>query len=452
MRFLNRSAGRLSRHRRSRSRASLVLLLGLLLTGGLYTAFSPAQAEPSRDRRRAGRQGPRAVPGRLRLLPRPERRGHRAPSDGRPVRPVAGRRRRRRRRLPGRHRPDADGPARRRRRRARSPVYTEEEIAALAAYVASLGPGPAIPDESDYSLEGLSDEEREEAIVRGGQIFLTNCTACHNFDGLRRRDAARRLRPADPRRRAQAHLRGDADRPAGDADVFSDGNLTPEEKRDVIAYLAVARGATPTTAASAWAASARSPRACSPGSSASASWSASRSGSPPTRTRSNKEKVDSVSDHDRSDEHAPRAAAAATPSTDPIADPGLPAAPVAADRRRPEGRRSAPSARSRRCSGSRRSVLGRCFVRRLLRLRDRRRPRHHRRASAPPTLALGLTLGVALLFIGIGVDPVGPQADGRPRDRRDAPPRRAPPTRTATRHRRRRSTPASRSPASAGAR
>ena len=87
-------------------------------------------------------------------------------------------------------------------------VFTDEETAALAAYVASLGPGPAIPDESDYSLEGLSDEERQEAIVRGGQIFLTNCTACHNFTGSGGAMPAGGYAPQHPRRRAQVHLRG----------------------------------------------------------------------------------------------------------------------------------------------------------------------------------------------------------------------------------------------------
>ena len=42
--------------------------------------------------------------------------------------------------------------------------------------VASLAPGPSVPDPGDYSLAGLSDQEREEAVSRGGQIFLTNCT------------------------------------------------------------------------------------------------------------------------------------------------------------------------------------------------------------------------------------------------------------------------------------
>jgi ubiquinol-cytochrome c reductase cytochrome c subunit len=115
-------------------------------------------------------------------------------------------------------------------------VFSDEETAAMAAYVASLGPGPAIPDESDYSIEGLSAEEREEAIVRGGQIFLTNCTACHNFTGsggaMPRGGYAPRILDVEPRYVYEAMLTGPQSMPN-----FSNGNLTPDEKRDVIAYL-----------------------------------------------------------------------------------------------------------------------------------------------------------------------------------------------------------------------
>ena len=45
MRLLNRSAGRLSRHRRGPLAGFVVLLFGLLLTGGLYAAFAPASAD-----------------------------------------------------------------------------------------------------------------------------------------------------------------------------------------------------------------------------------------------------------------------------------------------------------------------------------------------------------------------------------------------------------------------
>ena len=43
MRLLNRTAGRLSRHRRGPLAGLAVLLLGLVISGSLYTAFSPAR-------------------------------------------------------------------------------------------------------------------------------------------------------------------------------------------------------------------------------------------------------------------------------------------------------------------------------------------------------------------------------------------------------------------------
>ena len=114
--------------------------------------------------------------------------------------------------------------------------FSDEETAAMAAYVASLGPGPAIPAPSDYSLEGMSDEERQAAIVRGGQIFLTNCTACHNFTGaggaMPQGGYAPNILGVDPQYIYEAMLTGPQSMPN-----FSNGNLTPDAKRDVIAYL-----------------------------------------------------------------------------------------------------------------------------------------------------------------------------------------------------------------------
>ena len=115
---------------------------------------------------------------------------------------------------------------------AKDPQYTPEETRALAAYVASLGPGPAIPEEEKYSLEGVENE----SVVRGGQFFLTNCTACHNFAGsggaLPGGKYAPPLRGLDPKIIYEAMLTGPQQMP-----VFSDDVLQPEEKRDIIAYL-----------------------------------------------------------------------------------------------------------------------------------------------------------------------------------------------------------------------
>jgi ubiquinol-cytochrome c reductase cytochrome c subunit len=115
-------------------------------------------------------------------------------------------------------------------------AYTQDEIDAMAAYVASLGPGPAVPDSSDYSTEGMSEEEKQLAQLRGGQFFLTNCTACHNFDGsggaMPWGKEAPNLKSTDPRHVYEAMLVGPGEMP-----VFSNAVITPEDKRDIIAYL-----------------------------------------------------------------------------------------------------------------------------------------------------------------------------------------------------------------------
>jgi ubiquinol-cytochrome c reductase cytochrome c subunit len=234
VRFLNRSAGRISRHRRGPLAGLLVLLLGLMLTGGLYAVFSPAQADTTASNEelvQEGRElflvncsfchgqngeGVRTIDGNQ-LGPSLIGTGAAAVDFqvGTGRMPMA---------QPGQQAPRKDV------------VFSDEETAAMAAYVASLGPGPAIPDESDYSIEGLSAEEREEAIVRGGQIFLTNCTACHNFTGaggaMPRGGYAPRILDVEPRYVYEAMLTGPQSMPN-----FSNGNLTPDEKRDVIAYL-----------------------------------------------------------------------------------------------------------------------------------------------------------------------------------------------------------------------
>jgi len=235
VRLLNRSAGRISRHRRGPLAGLVVLLLGLLLSGGLYAAFAPAQAQEQQTDEELVAQGRELFlvgcsfchgqngEGVL----RDDQKSALGPSlvgvgaaavdfqVGTGRMPMA---------QPGQQAP------------AKKVVYTDDEIAALAAYVASLGPGPAIPDESDYSTEGLSAEEREAAIVRGGQIFLTNCTACHNFQGsggaMPRGGYAPALRGTEPKYIYEALLTGPQT-----MDTFSNGNLPPDAKRDVIAYL-----------------------------------------------------------------------------------------------------------------------------------------------------------------------------------------------------------------------
>jgi ubiquinol-cytochrome c reductase cytochrome c subunit len=112
------------------------------------------------------------------------------------------------------------------------PVYDQDEIDALAAYVASLGPGPSVPDKSEYDSAGASNED----IVRGGEFFRTNCTACHNFAGaggaLPRGRFAPPLTGVSEKHMFEAMLTGPQQMP-----LFSNSVLTPDEKRQIISYL-----------------------------------------------------------------------------------------------------------------------------------------------------------------------------------------------------------------------
>ena len=235
MRLLNRSAGRLSRHRRGPLAGLVVLLFGLLLTGSLYAAFAPAQAGQADTDAEQVAKGRQLFLVGCAFCHGQHGEGQRQASDGKIIGPpLAGVGAAAVDFQVGTGRMPMAQPGAQAQRKP--PVYNEEEIAQLAAYVASLGVGPAIPDTSDYTLEGLSAEQREEAIVRGGQIFLTNCTACHNFEGsggaMPRGGYAPKIRGVAGKYIYEAMLTG----PQA-MDTFSNGNLSPEEKRDVIAYL-----------------------------------------------------------------------------------------------------------------------------------------------------------------------------------------------------------------------
>jgi ubiquinol-cytochrome c reductase cytochrome c subunit len=111
-------------------------------------------------------------------------------------------------------------------------IYSPDEISALAAYVASLGPGPTVPEKSQYDTKGVD----ADAVARGGEFWRTNCTACHNFaaagGALPRGKYAPSLHGVSNKHMYEAMLTGPQQMP-----VFSDRVLKPSEKRDVIAYV-----------------------------------------------------------------------------------------------------------------------------------------------------------------------------------------------------------------------
>lgn len=123
----------------------------------------------------------------------------------------------------------------------KKPRYSEHQIIALAAYVDLHGGGPGIitdPDGSiaQESLRGASGESRAEEIARGSELFRLNCASCHNFTGrggaLSAGKFAPVLDPANDQELYQAMLTGPQNMPK-----FSDRQLTPDEKKDIIAFI-----------------------------------------------------------------------------------------------------------------------------------------------------------------------------------------------------------------------
>ena len=112
----------------------------------------------------------------------------------------------------------------------KAPSYNEEEIAALAAYIATLGPGPAIP-----TAEQLDTSNAD--LARGGELFRTNCAQCHNFAGkgaaLTQGKKAPSLMLSTPQEIYEAMLTGPQNMP-----VFGDGTLTVSDKQDILKYVA----------------------------------------------------------------------------------------------------------------------------------------------------------------------------------------------------------------------
>ncbi|WP_084126679.1 cytochrome c [Demequina sp. NBRC 110054] len=120
---------------------------------------------------------------------------------------------------------------------AKDVVFSEEEIAQLAAYVASLGSGPSVPTAEQVDPE-LGD------AAAGMELFRTNCAMCHGSVGgggaLTQGKFAPSLMETTPTHIYEAMLTGPQSMP-----VFNNANITEEGKRDIIAYLVAQRDGSP---------------------------------------------------------------------------------------------------------------------------------------------------------------------------------------------------------------
>lgn len=105
-------------------------------------------------------------------------------------------------------------------------VFSDEEIDQLMAYIQANGGGPRLP----------SGDLRDGEVAEGGELFRLNCASCHNFVGeggaLSGGKAAPSLNDSNDLEIYTAMLSGPENMP-----VFGDNQLTPEEKRSIIAYV-----------------------------------------------------------------------------------------------------------------------------------------------------------------------------------------------------------------------
>jgi ubiquinol-cytochrome c reductase cytochrome c subunit len=113
------------------------------------------------------------------------------------------------------------------------PQLTPSQIKAVVAYISSLGGGPPIPSQADVSTKGAN-------VGLGQQLFVGSCAACHNFQGaggaLTYGKYAPALNQSTPTQIWEAMLTGPEAMP-----VFNNTTFTPQQKRDIIAYITQTR-------------------------------------------------------------------------------------------------------------------------------------------------------------------------------------------------------------------
>lgn len=113
------------------------------------------------------------------------------------------------------------------------PRLDTRQTHAVAAYIQSLGGGPAIPSAAEVSTSGAN-------VGLGQQLFTADCAQCHNFVGaggsLTYGKFAPPLTQSTPTQIYEAMLTGPEAMP-----VFNNTTILPSEKRDVIAYVTATR-------------------------------------------------------------------------------------------------------------------------------------------------------------------------------------------------------------------
>jgi ubiquinol-cytochrome c reductase cytochrome c subunit len=110
-------------------------------------------------------------------------------------------------------------------------IYSQADIDQMAAFVASLGPGPSTPSKADYTAT-----DPEAAVAKGGELFRTNCAQCHNFAGeggaLSEGKFAPALKGVSAKHAYEAMQTGPQNMPS-----FPDSTMPQKQKQQIIAFV-----------------------------------------------------------------------------------------------------------------------------------------------------------------------------------------------------------------------
>ncbi|MGB3484186.1 MAG: cytochrome c [Mycobacterium sp.] len=112
--------------------------------------------------------------------------------------------------------------------------FDDAQIDALGAFIQANGGGPMVVRDENGQIAQASLTHGD--VARGGDLFRLNCASCHNFTGkggaLSSGKWAPDLGDATPQQIYTAMLTGPQNMPK-----FSDRQLTPEEKSDIVTYV-----------------------------------------------------------------------------------------------------------------------------------------------------------------------------------------------------------------------
>ncbi len=123
----------------------------------------------------------------------------------------------------------------------KTPLLTKDEAKKIGQYIQELGGGPQLPSDDELNADVADAKKDPKRLAEGGEQFRVNCVSCHAMAGgggaLSSGKYAPSLTEATARDMYAAMLTGPQNMP-----VFGNSELTPQDKANIIAYVETLHG------------------------------------------------------------------------------------------------------------------------------------------------------------------------------------------------------------------